>query len=85
MRVVDELAQARYPAGVGPGVYDIHSPHVPTVDEMHMVLTDAVKRLPVGQLWVNPDCGLKTRTEAEVLPALRNLVAAAKRVRESVV
>jgi 5-methyltetrahydropteroyltriglutamate--homocysteine methyltransferase len=85
MRVVDELAQARYPAGVGPGVYDIHSPHVPTVDEMHMVLTDAVKRLQVGQLWVNPDCGLKTRTEAEVLPALRNLVAAAKRVRESVV
>jgi 5-methyltetrahydropteroyltriglutamate--homocysteine methyltransferase len=85
MRVVDELVQARYRAGVGPGLYDIHSPKVPTVDEMHAVLTDAVARLPLGQLWVNPDCGLKTRTEAEVLPALRNLVAAAKRTRESVV
>jgi 5-methyltetrahydropteroyltriglutamate--homocysteine methyltransferase len=81
MAVARELAAAHYPGAVGPGVYDIHSPRVPDVDEMTMLLRVALAHLPVERLWVNPDCGLKTRTVTEVAPALRNLVAAAQAVR----
>lgn len=83
MAIVDELAAANYPAAVGPGVYDIHSPRVPEQAEVEALLRTALAKLPAAQLWVNPDCGLKTRTEAEVVPALRNLVAAARAVRAS--
>jgi len=84
MAIVDELADAGYPAAVGPGVYDIHSPRVPSAVEVADLLDIAVNRLPIDRVWVNPDCGLKTRTEAEVIPALRSLVTAAREARARV-
>jgi 5-methyltetrahydropteroyltriglutamate--homocysteine methyltransferase len=81
MRIAAELAGAGYPAEVGPGVYDIHSPRVPGVDEIVAGLRLALDVLPAERLWVNPDCGLKTRRETEVVPALTNLVEAARRCR----
>jgi 5-methyltetrahydropteroyltriglutamate--homocysteine methyltransferase len=81
MAITTELAEAKYPGAVGPGVYDIHSPRVPTTEEMTELLQQAAKAIPVQQLWVNPDCGLKTRGETEVRQALANMVAAAKAVR----
>jgi len=81
MAVVRELADADYPAAVGPGVYDIHSPRVPDVDEMAGLLKLARARLSDQQLWINPDCGLKTRKWEEVRPALVNMVAAAREMR----
>ncbi|MGH7537023.1 MAG: 5-methyltetrahydropteroyltriglutamate--homocysteine S-methyltransferase [Gemmatimonadales bacterium] len=71
-----------YPNEIGPGVYDIHSPRVPAVDEIVAALRAARRVLEERQIWVNPDCGLKTRGWAETLPALNNLVAAARRMRE---
>jgi 5-methyltetrahydropteroyltriglutamate--homocysteine methyltransferase len=82
MEVLDDLVAARYPAGVGPGVYDIHSPHVPAEHEIAALIEAARAALPADRLWVNPDCGLKTRTWDEVRPALVNMVAAARRARE---
>jgi 5-methyltetrahydropteroyltriglutamate--homocysteine methyltransferase len=70
-----------YPAEIGPGVWDIHSPRVPGADQMVELLDLARKRLEDWQIWVNPDCGLKTRRWEEVRPALENLVAAARRMR----
>jgi 5-methyltetrahydropteroyltriglutamate--homocysteine methyltransferase len=84
MRVVDELAERGYPAAVGPGVYDIHSSRVPSVEELRAMLSKVVAALPAQRVWVNPDCGLKTRSESEVVPALRNLVAAARLMRAAV-
>ncbi len=72
-----------YPNEVGPGVYDIHSPRIPPVEEMVRLLREANQVLPSQRLWVNPDCGLKTRQWSEVTPSLANLVAAAKVLRES--
>ena len=82
MRIVRELADAGYRAQVGPGVYDVHTPHVPSVAELTDLIETAVATLPAEQLWVNPDCGLKTRREEEVVPALTNMVAAARAVRQ---
>ncbi|MDA8049770.1 MAG: 5-methyltetrahydropteroyltriglutamate--homocysteine S-methyltransferase [Rhodospirillales bacterium] len=73
-----------YPAEIGPGVWDIHSPRVPDADEMAELLALARRRLADWQIWVNPDCGLKTRRWEEVRPALENLVAAARRLRAEV-
>ncbi len=81
MEVLDDLAAIGYSRGVGPGVYDIHSPRVPSEDEMTQLLAAAIRAVPAKRVWVNPDCGLKTRGYAEVEPALRNLVAAARRIR----
>ncbi|MFF3751975.1 5-methyltetrahydropteroyltriglutamate--homocysteine S-methyltransferase [Streptomyces sp. NPDC002018] len=81
MRVADELAAARYPREAGPGVYDIHSPRVPSAEEMTVLLGTALEAIPARRLWVNPDCGLKTRGWAEVRTSLENLVAAARTVR----
>ena len=81
MELLDAFATFRYPNEVGPGVYDIHSPRVPSVDEIVELLTRASRVLPVDRIWVNPDCGLKTRGWAEVEPALANMVEAARRVR----
>ena len=75
------LRQAEYPRGVGPGVYDIHSPRVPTQDEMLQLVRAALGAVPAERLWINPDCGLKTRTWDEVLPSLRHLVGAAHQAR----
>jgi 5-methyltetrahydropteroyltriglutamate--homocysteine methyltransferase len=81
MELLDAFAGYRYPAEIGPGVYDIHSPRVPGVDEMATLLKAAAQRLPADQLWVNPDCGLKTRKWPEVRLAIENMVAAAQAAR----
>ncbi|MFD4402024.1 5-methyltetrahydropteroyltriglutamate--homocysteine S-methyltransferase [Nocardia sp. NPDC058499] len=81
MEVLDDLNAAGFAAGVGPGVYDIHSPRVPSAEEITTALEAALKAVPAERLWVNPDCGLKTRGTAEVEASLRNMVAAAQRVR----
>ncbi len=79
MEIVHELAN--FGRGIGPGVYDIHSPRVPAVAEVTEALRLASKAIPAQRLWVNPDCGLKTRGYAEVRPALAALVNAARQVR----
>ncbi|WP_298742827.1 5-methyltetrahydropteroyltriglutamate--homocysteine S-methyltransferase [uncultured Brevundimonas sp.] len=81
MELLDAFAGYRYPAEIGPGVYDIHSPRVPAVAEMSDLLRAAAGKLPADQLWVNPDCGLKTRKWPETEAALVNMVAAARRAR----
>lgn len=82
MELLDTLRTFKYPNGIGPGVYDIHSPRVPEVGEISNLIMLARERLLDGQLWVNPDCGLKTRRWEEVRPALMNMVAAARAIRE---
>lgn len=77
--------QHRYDKAIGPGVYDIHSPRVPSTEEMAERLHQALEVLEPWQLWVNPDCGLKTRGWDETVPSLRNMVAAATRVRQEIV
>jgi 5-methyltetrahydropteroyltriglutamate--homocysteine methyltransferase len=81
MELLDAFQRFRYPNEIGPGVYDIHSPRIPSEDEMRTLLEKAASFLSRDQLWVNPDCGLKTRRWDEVLPALRNMVAAAQHMR----
>ncbi len=83
MELLESFTDFEYPNEIGPGVYDIHSPRVPGDDEMVRLLRRASEVLDRGQLWVNPDCGLKTRGWAEVKPALANMVAAARELRES--
>jgi 5-methyltetrahydropteroyltriglutamate--homocysteine methyltransferase len=82
MQVADELAAAGYPREVGPGVYDIHSPRVPPEDETAHLITRALQSVPAECLWINPDCGLKTRAWAEVRPALERMTAAARQARQ---
>ncbi|TDR92974.1 5-methyltetrahydropteroyltriglutamate--homocysteine S-methyltransferase [Enterovirga rhinocerotis] len=81
MELLDAFTTYRYPNEIGPGVYDIHSPRVPDVAEMTDLLERARGKLAADQIWVNPDCGLKTRGWAEVRPALVNMVAAAHQAR----
>ncbi|MGB3485269.1 MAG: 5-methyltetrahydropteroyltriglutamate--homocysteine S-methyltransferase [Mycobacterium sp.] len=81
MEVLDDLNAIGFGNSVGPGVYDIHSPRVPSTEEMAEALRAAVKAVPAERLWVNPDCGLKTRKTDEVTASLRNMVAAARAVR----
>ncbi|MCK9563453.1 MAG: 5-methyltetrahydropteroyltriglutamate--homocysteine S-methyltransferase [Bacteroidales bacterium] len=83
MELLDAFDNFNYPNGIGPGVYDIHSPNIPTQDHIVQLMKKAAERIPAGRLWVNPDCGLKTRQWAEVKPALANMVAAAKTLRHS--
>ena len=83
MDVVEPLGDHGYSRGIGPGVYDIHSPRVPSVAEQTELIRIAAARIPGKQLWVNPDCGLKTRGYEETVASLTNLVLAAKAVRES--
>jgi 5-methyltetrahydropteroyltriglutamate--homocysteine methyltransferase len=82
MELLDGFGEFRYPNDIGPGVYDIHSPRVPSVDSMVRLLTRACEVVPSERLWVNPDCGLKTRAWPETEEALRNMVAAALEMRE---
>jgi 5-methyltetrahydropteroyltriglutamate--homocysteine methyltransferase len=84
MAVVADIAHYGFDHGIGPGVYDIHSPRVPGVAEIEALLRRAVDELPLRQLWVNPDCGLKTRGYDETVASLRNIVEATRRVREDV-
>jgi 5-methyltetrahydropteroyltriglutamate--homocysteine methyltransferase len=81
MELLEAFAAFDYPNGIGPGVWDIHSPRVPDADEMVGLLRRAAARIPRGRLWLNPDCGCKTRGWAEVRPAVENLVAAARKLR----
>jgi 5-methyltetrahydropteroyltriglutamate--homocysteine methyltransferase len=83
MELLDAFTEFHYQAEVGPGVYDIHSPRIPTVEEITGLLHKALKYIAKEQLWVNPDCGLKTRQWEEAYPSLENLVTAARLVRES--
>lgn len=76
-----ELAEHGYPREAGPGVYDIHSPRVPSADEAAALLRKGLEAIPAERLWVNPDCGLKTRGWPETRASLENLVAAARTVR----
>jgi 5-methyltetrahydropteroyltriglutamate--homocysteine methyltransferase len=84
MELLHDFAKFHYPNAIGPGVYDIHSPRVPTVEEMFDLLARAARVLPPSQLWVNPDCGLKTRGWPEVEAALTGMVEAARRARLSI-
>ena len=81
MELLGAFAEFEYPNEIGPGIWDIHSPRVPDVDEMAELLRAALQVIPAERLWVNPDCGLKTRRWEEVGPALTNMVGAAERVR----
>lgn len=81
MELLDGFGKFSYPNEIGPGVYDIHSPRVPGVDEMERLLRKAAQVIPARHLWVNPDCGLKTRGWKETEIALANMVAAAHRMR----
>ncbi|MFI2753954.1 5-methyltetrahydropteroyltriglutamate--homocysteine S-methyltransferase [Cellulomonas sp. P22] len=81
MEILGDIAAAGYPRAIGPGVYDIHSPRVPSEEEVTELLTEAVKAIALDQLWVNPDCGLKTRRYEEVTPSLEAILAATRTVR----
>tara|TARA_B100001123_G_scaffold449149_1_gene613291 strand:- start:929 stop:3259 length:2331 start_codon:yes stop_codon:yes gene_type:complete len=81
MELLDAFLEFNYPNAIGPGVWDIHSPRIPETAEMSDLLARALKVIPPNQLWVNPDCGLKTRNWEEVKPALRHMVAAARKLR----
>lgn len=81
MELLESFVKFKYPNEIGPGVYDIHSPRVPSVDEMVALMQKAAQVISPSQLWVNPDCGLKTRGWAETEASLRNMVEAAKKLR----
>lgn len=81
MELLDAFVEFNFPNEIGPGVYDIHSPRVPSVEEQAERIRSALRVLDPEQVWVNPDCGLKTRRWEEVLPALKNMVDAAGQVR----
>ena len=82
--VIGDIATSGFSHGIGPGVYDIHSPRVPSVDEVVELLDRAATELPLRQVWVNPDCGLKTRGYDETVASLRNIIEATRAIREKV-
>jgi 5-methyltetrahydropteroyltriglutamate--homocysteine methyltransferase len=82
MELLDAFSEFAYPNDIGPGVYDIHSPRVPTVEAMEKLMKRALDVVPVERLWINPDCGLKTRGWPETKAALENMVAVAKGLRK---
>jgi len=83
MELLDAFDNFKYPNEIGPGVYDIHSPNIPSEEHIVNLMKKAAERIPADRLWVNPDCGLKTRQWAEVIPALKNMVAAAHSLRQA--
>jgi len=84
MELLDVFAAFKYPNDIGPGVYDIHSPRVPSKEEMIALIEKAIKVIPAKQIWINPDCGLKTRNWPETKAALKAMIDAAKELRLSV-
>jgi 5-methyltetrahydropteroyltriglutamate--homocysteine methyltransferase len=84
MELLEAFAEFRYPNDIGPGVYDIHSPRVPSREEMISLLEHAMNVIPADQLWVNPDCGLKTRRWPETKAALTAMIEAAAALRAGV-
>ena len=85
MEVVADIERSGFGRGIGPGVYDIHSPRIPGIHEVTELLERALSAIPNRQVWVNPDCGLKTRGYSEVTPSLHNLVSAARAARSGLV
>lgn len=85
LELLEAFQRYQYPNDIGPGTYDIHSPRIPTEAEMTALIVRAAGVIPLANLWVNPDCGLKTRRWEEVIPALRNMVTAARSARETLV
>ena len=85
MKLLDVFRDFKYPNDIGPGVYDIHSPRIPTVSEIETLIEHATEYLPKERIWINPDCGLKTRGWEEVRRALNNLVAATESLRKKYV
>ena len=85
MELLEAFTTPGYPNDIGPGVYDIHSPRVPSVEEIEALIRKAMGVFRPEQVWVNPDCGLKTRRWEEVRPALQNMISATRRVRETIV
>lgn len=81
MELLNAFQDFDYPNEIGPGVYDIHSPNLPDTEWMVALMAKAAEKIPPERLWVNPDCGLKTRRWPEVEPALANLIAAAQALR----
>ncbi len=84
MELLDAFDHFNYPNEIGPGVYDIHSPNIPSPEHIIQLMKKAAERIPAERLWVNPDCGLKTRQWHEVVPALKNMIAAAKTLRTEI-
>jgi len=84
MELLDAFDNFNYPNEIGPGVYDIHSPNIPSQEHIVNLMRKAAERIPAERLWVNPDCGLKTRAWEEVIPALKNMVAAARTLRAGI-
>jgi 5-methyltetrahydropteroyltriglutamate--homocysteine methyltransferase len=81
LSIIDSINACGFKTEVGPGVYDIHSPRVPSVDELKQGLGRMLDKIDPAKLWVNPDCGLKTRGEAETWASLKHLIQAAQEVR----
>lgn len=82
MELLDTFKQYQYPSDIGPGIYDIHSPNIPSQAEMEALIAKAAQVVPIERLWINPDCGLKTRRWEQVIPALKNMVNAARIFRQ---
>mgnify|MGYP004647791893 CR=1 FL=1 len=83
LTILDSLKENNFETEVGPGVYDIHSPRVPSVEEIEVGVKKMLEKIPVENLWINPDCGLKTRGETETVASLKNLVQAARELRKT--
>jgi len=83
LAIIDVLNRCGFKTAVGPGVYDVHSPRIPGTEEIKEAVFKMLKKIPKEKLWVNPDCGLKTRGNAETIPSLKNLVDATREVRRS--
>ncbi|HEG5689743.1 TPA: 5-methyltetrahydropteroyltriglutamate--homocysteine S-methyltransferase, partial [Campylobacter jejuni] len=82
LSLLDTLKAIHFKTEVGPGVYDIHSPRVPSIEELSLTIEKILNKLPKEQIWINPDCGLKTRAYEEVIASLKNLVTATQKIRE---
>ncbi|EAI3452001.1 5-methyltetrahydropteroyltriglutamate--homocysteine S-methyltransferase, partial [Campylobacter jejuni] len=82
LSLLDTLKAIHFKTEVGPGVYDIHSPRVPSIEELSLTIEKILNKLPKEQIWINPDCGLKTRAYEEVIASLKNLVMATQKIRE---
>ncbi|KAF0705566.1 5-methyltetrahydropteroyltriglutamate--homocysteine methyltransferase [Aphis craccivora] len=84
MELLESFKQFKYPNEVGPGVYDIHSSNIPSIESIDILLKKAMKYIPLNRIWVNPDCGLKTRNWQETISALKNMVEASKKIRNKI-
>jgi methionine synthase II (cobalamin-independent) len=82
MELLDVFGKFNYPNDIGPGIYDIHSPRIPSIPELESLISKAAAVIPESQLWINPDCGLKTRNWDEVKQSLSNMLSAVKKVKQ---